>query len=190
MEEPRLAYRVRTADPADDAALKASIGTTLAHPDQDGKRGSYRGAAGRGDLLVLERYDRQERTWRIAGFVEYRMRVDDLLSLHDMGTAESEPQAAVVRYLLDQLFGSLNPVAAQIKIRRDAREWLDIIEAIPGFYREGEEYRRPHYWAIFRWDAERAREAQRREVPRGRSAARPPLRPGGSPQRPGSAPRR
>ncbi|MDQ3811858.1 MAG: hypothetical protein M3336_16370, partial [Chloroflexota bacterium] len=159
MEEGRLAYRVRTAEAADASALRAAIGTTLAHPDHQGRRESYRGAAARGDILVLERYDRQAHEWQVAGFVECHMRVDDNLSIRDVGTAGDEPQTGVVRYLLEQALNSFRPLGAQVKIRRDAWAWLEIFSAIPGFYREGEEYRRPHYWTIWRWDRQRAREA-------------------------------
>jgi hypothetical protein len=180
---PAAAYRVRTAEPSDDVALRAEIGTTLAHPDKQGKRESYRGAASRGDLLVLERYDRQARTWHMAGFVECHMRVDDNLSIRDVGTQGEEPHAAVVRYLLEQAFDSYRPVAAQIKVRRDAGGWRDILRSIPGFFMEGEEYRRPHYWTIWRWDREHAREAEQR------SSARPPAaRTGGPPRPPGPRP--
>ena len=74
MEEGRLAYRVRTAEVDDAAALREAIGSTLAHPDHQGRRESYRGAAARGDILVLERYDRPAHDWQLAGFVECHMR--------------------------------------------------------------------------------------------------------------------
>ena len=160
MEEGRLAYRVRTAEAADDAALREAIRTTLAHPDAGSHRESYRGAASRGDILVLERFDRQSHAWHVAGFVECHMRVDDSLSIRDIGTTGDEPQNGVVRYLLDQAFNSFRPSGAQVKIRRDARAWLDIFDSIPGFYIEGEEYRRPHYWSIWRWDREHARQVE------------------------------
>ncbi len=182
MDDARLAYRVRTAEPGDDARLRASIGATLAHPDRGAKRESYRGAVDRGDILVLERHDRQEREWHVAGFVEYHMRVDDTLSIRDVGTAGDEPQVGVVRYLLDQLFGSFKPSQAQVKIRRDASAWLEIFGSAPGFYLEGEEYRRPHYWTIWRWDPEHAREARRAPGrPEERRAPRPPRPPGERP---------
>jgi hypothetical protein len=161
VEEGRLAYRVRTAEASDAKALRDAIGSTLAHPDHQGRRESYSGAAGRGDILVLERYDRPAHDWQIAGFVECHMRVDDNLSIRDIGTTGDEPQTAVIRYLLDQAFNSFRPVEAQVKIRRDARAWLDIFRATPGFYLEGEEYRRPHYWTIWRWDRQHARDAER-----------------------------
>jgi hypothetical protein len=178
VEDARLAYRVRTAEAADDSALRAAIAITLAHPDKQGKRESYRGAAGRGDLLVLERYERQERVWHIAGFIECHMRVDDTLTIRDIGTATDEPQAGLVRYLLDQAFGSYRPVAAQIKLRRDADAWLEILRGTPGFALEGEEYRRPHYWTIWNWNPQRAREAERQSRepagPRRPTPPRPP----------------
>lgn len=184
MEESRLAYRIRTAQPADDAALRAAIGSTLAQPDGQGKRGSYRGAAERGDLLLLERFDRQSREWRVAGFVEFHLRVDDLLSIRDIGIASDEPLAGVVRHLLDDLFSSYTPASAQTKVRRDARSWLDLLTSIPGWYREGDEYRRPHYWTILRWDRQRA-EQQRQP---GRPLASTPRPPRPQPQPPAPPP--
>jgi hypothetical protein len=165
MEEGRLAYRVRTAEADDAVALRDAIGSTLAHPDHQGRRESYRGAAARGDILVLERYDRPAHDWQLAGFVECHMRVDDNLSIRDVGTTGDEPQKSVVRYLLDQAFNSFRPAGSQVKIRRDASDWLEIFQAIPGFYLEGEEYRRPHYWTIWRWDRQHAKDAER-QAPR------------------------
>jgi hypothetical protein len=203
VEEGRLAYRVRTAEASDAEALRVGIGATLAHPDHQGRRESYRGAAARGDILILERFDRPSQTWQVAGFVECHMRVDDNLSIRDVGTAGDEPQTGVVRYLLDQAFNSFRPVEAQVKIRRDASTWLEIFQAIPGFYREGEEYRRPHYWTIWRWDRQHAREAAQPPQQQQPRPPRPPTppppraaqspngqRPFGSRARPGGPPRR
>jgi hypothetical protein len=196
VDDARLAYRVRTAEAADEPQLRAAIAATLDHPDRQGRRASYRGAAARGDILVLERFDRQERAWQIAGFVECHMRVDDTLTIRDIGTATEEPQAGVVRYLLDQALASYRPVSAQVKVRRDAGAWLDILGAIPGFVREGEEYRRPHYWTIWQWEPQRARAAERERQaepgpgrqPRPPHQPRPPQRggaPAGAQRRPG-----
>jgi hypothetical protein len=193
MEEGRLAYRVRTAEAGDALALRDAIGSTLAHPDHQGRRESYRGAAARGDILVLEHYDRPAHDWQLAGFVECHMRVDDNLSIRDIGTTGDEPQKAVVRYLLDQAFNSFRPAGSQVKIRRDASDWLEIFQAIPGFYLEGEEYRRPHYWTIWRWDRQHAREAER-QGPRAttqqpqRLRPRPPSPPAGGPDTAPGAP--
>jgi len=183
VEEGRLAYRVRTAGEQDAAALREAIGTTLAHPDHQGRRESYMGAASRGDILVLERYDSAAHDWQVAGFIECHMRVDDNLSIRDIGTTGDAPQTGTVRYLLDQAFNSFRPVEAQVKIRRDATTWLDIFRNIPGFHLEGEEYRRPHYWTIWRWDRERAREDERQSQQAARQAQRPrpPQPPGGPP---------
>jgi acyl-CoA synthetase (AMP-forming)/AMP-acid ligase II len=52
VEEGRLAYRVRTAEAGDAKALRDAIGSTLAHPDHQGRRESYRGAAARGELWI------------------------------------------------------------------------------------------------------------------------------------------
>lgn len=179
MEEGRLAYRVRTAEATDAEPLRESIHATLAHPDQSGRRESYRGAASRGDILVLERFDRASHDWQVAGFIECHMRVDDNLSIHDIGTATDEPQTGVVRYLLDQAFNSFRPAESQVKIRRDATTWLEILRGIPGFHLEGEEYRRPHYWTIWSWDRERAREDERaaQQPPAPPAQPRPPRPP-------------
>src|SRR5207247_3156698 len=112
VEEGRLAYRVRTAEAGDAAGLREASGSTLAHPDHQGRRESYTGAASRGDILILERYDRQAHEWQVAGFVECHMRVDDNLSIRDIGTTGEEPQTGMVRYLLDQAFDSFRPVEA------------------------------------------------------------------------------
>ena len=179
VEEGRLAYRVRTAEPGDANALKAAITTTLAHPDQQSRRASYGGAPGRGDILVLERFDRQSHEWNVAGFIECHMRVDDNLSIRDVGTTGDQPQTGVVRYLLEPgiQFVSARGRAGQDPPRRT--DWLDIFSSSPGFYREGEEYRRPHYWTIWRWDRQHADEAQRRGAGRrtASSAPRPPQPP-------------
>src|SRR3984893_6428937 len=188
MEEGRLAYRVRTAGVEDAPALRDAIGSTLAHPDHQGRRESYRGAAARGDILILEHYDRAAHDWQVAGFLECHMRVDDNLSIRDVGTIGDEPPTGVVRYLLDQAFNSFRPAGSQVKIRRDATNWLEIFQAIPGFYREGEEYRRPHYWTIWRWDKQQAKEAERRgpanapQQPQ-RLRPRPPAPPPAGPDR-------
>lgn len=184
MEEGRLAYRVRTAEASDATTLRDAIGTTLAHPDHQGRRESYRGAASRGDILILERFDRSAHDWQVAGFIECHLRVDDNLSIHDIGTTGDEPPTGVVRYLLDQAFNSFRPTESQIKIRRDATVWLDIFRNIPGWHLEGEEYRRPHYWTIWSWTRERARE----DEARARQPAQHQRQPGPRPPRPPAPP--
>jgi hypothetical protein len=190
VEEGRLAYRVRTAEASDAAALREAITATLAHPDQTSRRESYRGAASSGDILILERFDRTIHEWQVAGFIECHMRVDDNLSIRDIGTTGDGPQIGVVRYLLDQAFNAFRPSESQVKIRRDASVWLEIFRGIPGFHLEGEEYRRPHYWTIWHWDREQARADERAvqqpppsQTPAGPRPPRPPAPQNGTGQR-------
>lgn len=181
-----MAYRVRTAEATDAAALRDAISATLAHPDQQTRRESYRGAASRGDILVLEHFDRPSQTWQVAGFIEAHLRVDDNLSIHDIGTTGDAPQTGVVRYLLDQAFNSFRPVESQVKIRRDATTWQEIFRNIPGFRLEGEEYRRPNYWTIWHWTREQAREDEQaaKQPPRPAQTGPRPPRPPGAPAPP------
>lgn len=166
MEE--LAYRMRAAEPEDEARLKQAIGSTMAHPDGKGKRESYRPAAERGELLVLEQYDRRDRAWKIVGFVEYHVRVDDTLTIKDAGSIGQTPHAGVIKHLIAELLRSAKPRGATTKVRSDASEWIELFDAIPGFYLEGKEYRRPHYFLIWRWSPElAAREARPRRGRRG-----------------------
>jgi hypothetical protein len=65
-----LAYRIRAAETGDEPHLKAAIGVTLGSPDGKGRRSGYRAAIQRGELLVLEQYNRRSAEWQICGFVE------------------------------------------------------------------------------------------------------------------------
>jgi len=144
-----LAYRIRAAEPADAAALRAAIVSTLAHPDASGKRAGYKGAAERGELLLLER--NVAKVWRIEAFAEYHLRLDDSLTIRDIGSAGDPPNAAAVKYLLRNLLQTSRAVGATVKVRQDATAWIEILEDIPGFAVEGREYRRPHYIVIWQW---------------------------------------
>src|SRR6266496_6723498 len=76
------------------------------------------------------------------------------------------------------------------KIRVDVCTGLDIFSNIPGFYLEGEEYRRPHYWTIWRWDADHAKEAAQQPArnqpaqPRRPQPPRPPTTNSAPPRQP------
>ncbi|MDP8925080.1 MAG: hypothetical protein M3O34_19720, partial [Chloroflexota bacterium] len=60
------------------------------------------------------------------------------------------------------LLRSLAPVSATAVVRRDAEVWSQILASIPGFFVDGPpEYRRPHYYNIWKWSPELAREARR-----------------------------
>jgi hypothetical protein len=160
-------YRIRAAEPSDVPQLRESIVRTLAHPTGDGKRTSYKGAAERGELMLLERYNPREKTWRIEGFVEYHLRVDDTLTIRDVGSSSDPPNPAAVKFLLLDLLRTVQPVSATVKVRQDAAAWNEILQNTPGWSQEGREYRRPHYIIIWRWSREAAERALR-GAPRGR----------------------
>ena len=86
-----LAYRIRAAEPDDLAAVRGTITVSLAHPEGRGRGTSLRTAQQRNELLLLERYDAREKDWVIGGFVEFHMRVDDTLTLRDLGTIGDSP---------------------------------------------------------------------------------------------------
>lgn len=170
MEE--LAFRIRLASPEDAAALRSLVRQTMAHPEGGGRREGLKSAAERGELMVLERYDPREKTWKLGGFAEFHLRVDDTLTLKDVGSVGDTPHAGIVKQLINELLRSTNPVAATAKLRADARVWNEILADIPGFELEGEEYRRPHWIRVWKWTREAARRAgaQRR---RGERRPRP-----------------
>lgn len=151
-----LAYRIRTAEPQDVDAIRANIKYTMANPEGKARREGYRAAAQRGELLVLERYDPREDAWRIAGIVEFHFRVDETLTIRDVGAEGKEPHSGIVKQLLQELLRSLNPASATAKVRADLTAWNAIFESIPGFYRESSEYRRPHWYNVWIWSRELA----------------------------------
>jgi hypothetical protein len=153
-----LAYRIRTAEPADVDAIRANIKLTMAHPEGKGRREGLRAAVERGELLVLERYDPREKSWRIAGFVEFHFRVDDTLTIRDAGSEGETPHSGIIKQLLQELLRSLNPASATAKMRSDLAAWNEIFQGIPGFYRESSEYRRPHWYNVWIWSRELARQ--------------------------------
>ncbi|MGE3909060.1 MAG: hypothetical protein AB7K36_06905 [Chloroflexota bacterium] len=175
-----LAYRIRTAEQGDLPAIRSTITVSLAHPEGRGRGTSLRTALQRNELLLLERSDAREKDWVIGGFVEFHMRVDDVLTIRDLGTAGETPHAGVAKHLIGELFSQLSPVSATCVVRRDAEVWNEILASIPGFAVDGPpEYRRPHYYNIWKWSPELARQAQ----PRG-------ARPRGGPPRGGPRPGR
>lgn len=157
-----LAFRIRRAEPEDARALRAAPKWTLIHPDGQGRSETFRGAIDRNELLLLERYDTREKTWTVGGFVDYHLRVDDALTIRDIGTIGDGVHAGIVRHLLDELFRSAAPVEASLKVRRDAETWNTLLAGIPGFELEGPEYRRPHWYHVWGWSRERARAEQGR----------------------------
>jgi hypothetical protein len=163
-----LAYRIRSAEPDDLPQIRNTITVSLAHPEGRGRGTSLRTALQRGELLLLERYDTREKDWLIGGFVEFHMRVDDTLTIRDLGTLGESPHAGVAKHLMSELFSQLSPASATCVVRRDAEPWNEILASIPGFEVDGPaEYRRPHYYNIWKWSPELAREAQRGARQRG-----------------------
>jgi hypothetical protein len=160
MEE--LAFRFRIAEPEDAKTLRKVPKSTLSHPDGSAKSESFRGAIDRNELLLLERYDTREKAWTIGGFVDYHMRVDDTLSIRDIGTLGEGVHAGIVRHLLDELLRSAAPSSAELKVRRDAEAWNAIFASTPGFELQGSEYRRPNWYNVWQWSRDRARQERGR----------------------------
>jgi hypothetical protein len=155
--QEELAFRLRRAEPEDASALRRGPRSTLTHPDGQGRSENFKGAIDRNELLLLERYDPREKAWSIGGFVDYHLRVDDTLSIRDIGTMGAAVHAGVVRHLLSELLRSAAPVSASLKVRSDAEAWNEIFASEPGFVLAGREYRRPHWYNVWEWTRERAR---------------------------------
>ena len=188
MEEGRLAYRVRTAE-AGDATLSSGH-----HDDAGASRPSrpprelWR-RAGRGDILVLERYDRPAHEWHVAGFIECHMRVDDNLSIRDVGTTGDEPQTGVVRYLLDQAFNSFGPAGRRSRsAATHAPGWTSSV-ASPASISKARSTADRTTGRIWRWDRQHARRSRAAGAAAGRAtaAARPRPRPPRPPRRAATA---
>jgi hypothetical protein len=155
MEE--LAFRFRQAEADDARRLRALPRRTMARPDGQSRSESFKSAIERGELLLLERYGAREHTWSIAGFVDYHLRVDDALTIRDIGTIGDSVHTGIVRQLLNELLAAAAPVTASVKLRRDAEEWNAIFATTPGFELAGHEFRRPHWYSVWDWTRDRAR---------------------------------
>ncbi len=164
-------YRIRPAGSEDSTRLRRAAGTTISHPDPKGHRTSFAAAAARGELLLIERYDTRTRNWEVCAFVDWHIRVDDVLTIRDIGTEGDAPQPTMVKQLFLELIRSLSPIGASVKSRSDASAWNTIIEEL-GFILEGTEYRRPHWFSIWRWTPPARGPAQRRSVSGGRRPGR------------------
>ena len=159
--EAALGYEFVPASAEDVALLRKLVRVTLTHPDGGGRREGLRAAAERGELLLLVHDDPRERARHVDGFVEFHMRVDDVLVLRDAGSVGESPHPAIIKHLIGELLRSLAPAAAVAKMRRDATVWNDLLTSIPGFQLEGSEYRRPHWINVWEWSRERAARAGR-----------------------------
>lgn len=164
-----VGFSIRPATPTDLAELRRSIAFTLSHPDVEGRPPSLRAAVERGEVLVLEYFDRRSRATRFGGFIEFRLRVDDTLTIRDIGSEGGASHVAIVKHLLTEALESVRPVGATLKVRRDADTWNEILGTIPGFQIEGPpEYRRPHYLHVWEWRRDRAAQESSRRLRRGR----------------------
>jgi hypothetical protein len=159
--EAALGYEFVPASTEDVALLRKLVRVTLTHPDGGGRREGLRAAAERGELLLLVHEDPRERTRQVDGFVEFHMRVDDVLVLRDAGSVGETPHPAIIKHLIGELLRSLAPVAAVAKVRRDATVWNELLNSIPGFQLDGSEYRRPYWINVWEWSRERAARAGR-----------------------------
>jgi hypothetical protein len=156
-----LSYRIREATLEDLASLRQIASSSLSHPEGKGRRESYRSAALRGELLVLERYEPRLRDWRICAYTDWHIRVDDVLTIRDIGTDGDLPHSGMVKQLFMELLRSLSPTEAIVKARADATQWNEIFRSIAGFDLEGSEYRRPYWINIWKWSRESAAQAAR-----------------------------
>ena len=159
MEE--LSFRFRTAILEDVPRMAQFAGTSLAHPEGKARRASFRSSAQRGELLLLERYESKTRDWKVSAFIDWHIRVDDILTIRDVGTEGQSPHSGMVKQLLMELLRSLAPLEMTAKARSDAADWNELLRSIPGFDLEGTEYRRPPWINVWRWTREAAAQAER-----------------------------
>ena len=145
--------------------MRAIAASTLSHPEGKGRREGYQSAIQREELIVLERYEPKVRDWRVAAFVEFHIRVDDILTIRDMGTEGEIPHSGMIKQLVAELIRSLSPLEVGLKVRADAAAWNDVIRSIAGFVLEGSEYRRPHWINVWKWTRESAALAARTQRP-------------------------
>ena len=83
--------------------LSLTSSFAFSQPEGRGRGTSLRTALQRNELLLLERYDAREKDWVIGGYVEWHMRVDDTLTLRDVGTVGETPHAGVANACAEEL---------------------------------------------------------------------------------------
>ena len=172
-----VGIQLRVATPEDVSQIKQGIRFSLANPEGRPQRKRYQDAADRRELMVLVRYDPKDRTERVVGFIEWHSRVDNGVTIRDMGVVGDDPQPGTLRRLLRELLSLLAPPMATVKLREDLALWNSVFEETPGFVLEGREYSRPYWRRIYTWTPENEREAMaasRRAAPaRPRQGRRP-----------------
>lgn len=152
-----VGFSLRAATPQDQPEIRSRVTVTLNHPDGGAKAPTLRASIERGEVLVLEFFDPRERITRIGGFIEYRLRVDDTVTIREVGLEAGPSQVAIAKHLINGVLESVRPLAATVKVLRDATFWTEILESIQGFQVEGPpEYSRRQYFNVWEWRRERA----------------------------------
>jgi hypothetical protein len=167
-EMDEVGIQLRVATPDDVSQIKQSIRVSLANPEGRPQRKRYQDAADRRELMVLARFDPKDRVDHVLGFIEWHSRVDNGVTIRDMGVVGDDPQPATLRRLLRELLSLLSPPMATVKLREDLTLWNTVFEETPGFVLEGREYSRPYWRRIYTWTEEDERislQASRRNVP-------------------------
>lgn len=164
-----VGFSIRSATPDDQTELRKHVEITLSHPEGGARPPSLKSSIEREEVLVLEYFDPRERVNRIGGFIEFRLRVDDTITIHEIGTEPGASHVAIAKHLISSLLDSVRPLAATVKVRRDAEGWNEILTTVPGFEIEGPpEYSRKHYYNVWEWRRERVAARPNRPRPRGR----------------------
>ena len=173
MDEVGIQLRMATAE--DVSQIKQNVHVSLANPEGRPQRKRYQDAADRRELLVLVRFDTKERIERVVGFIEWHSRVDNGVTIRDLGTAGDEPLPGILKRLLREMLSLLAPPMATVKLREDLAFWNAIFEETTGFVIEGREYSRPYWRRIWTWSAENERMAA--AAARRQPQAQPPQQP-------------
>ena len=163
-----VGIQLRVATPEDVNQIKQNIRVSLANPEGRPQRKSYQDAADRRELMVLVRFEPRDRAEHVLGFIVWHSRVDNGVTIRDMGVVGEDPQPATLRRLLRELLSLLAPPMATVKLREDLQPWNTVFEETPGFVTEGREYSRPHWRRIYTWTQEDERlalQASRRMAP-------------------------
>ena len=155
MEEAGVQIRPATLD--DVEKIRQSVQYTLANPAGRPQRKRFEEAIQRHELVVLARYDPRERTDRVIGFAEWHTRVDNTVTIRDLGTAGETPNLGILKRLVRELLRMLSPAVATVKLRQDQPLWNSVFEETAGFQLEGQEFSRPYWRNIWTWTPERER---------------------------------
>ena len=118
-----VGIQLRVATPGDVSQIKQGVRVSLANPEGRPQRKSYQDAADRRELMVLVRFEPRDRAEHVLGFIEWHSRVDNGVTIRDMGVVGEDPQPATLRRLLRELLSLLSPPMATVKLREDLQPW-------------------------------------------------------------------